>query len=618
MRFAILVLLFVSTASAQTPKSPVPKESEQAKANKLIKELYQDEIDKAQDAAAKSRLALVLLQEAKDTTDDPVGRFCLFRVVAQLATEAGDAPVALQAIEEMGQLYAYSDVNLLADKVGVLFKASKSQQGTREGYQSVIDSAMLLLEETLAADDFPSSLNLLQAAEAAAIKLKNVSLVSSVRRKEEETRRLEREFEQWKPYRDMLAKDPTNPKASQAFGIYQALVKGNWDRGLPLLARSKGPFAAIAQIDLLEQTKPKKPLEVAEGWLKISNGQEGSPLHQTLLRAYHWYQQALAVAPPAQRSALEEAMQAIMLKLPEELRVGEIVAELKKCEGHQGPVYDAVFSPDGKKAISTGADGSLRLWDIRTGKELRRLDGHVGRVWSVVFSPDGRRVVSGGFDGSVRVWDLASGREIKRLPGHQDYVRGVAISNDGKTVVSVGDDRLGRVFHVDSGKEVGQLKGHNHFVWGVVLSRDGDRALTASLDKTARLWDVRSGKTVKELKGHKDTVLAVALSPDGRRALTGSTDKTLILWDLETGEPIKTFTGHDGYVLGVAFSPDGRRALSASADKTVRLWDVATGQEVRKLEGHGDQVWSVIFSRDGRNALSAGQDRTVRVWGGTK
>jgi len=45
----------------------------------------------------------------------------------------------------------------------------------------------------------------------------------------------------------------------------------------------------------------------------------------------------------------------------------------------------------------------------------------------VAFTPDGRHVVSGGFDGSVRLWDLASGREVRRFSGHTDYVRGVAV-----------------------------------------------------------------------------------------------------------------------------------------------------------------------------------------------
>lgn len=42
--------------------------------------------------------------------------------------------------------------------------------------------------------------------------------------------------------------------------------------------------------------------------------------------------------------------------------------------GHAGAVGVLAFAPDGK-VIATGADdGTIRLWDPRTGKELARLD----------------------------------------------------------------------------------------------------------------------------------------------------------------------------------------------------------------------------------------------------
>ena len=37
--------------------------------------------------------------------------------------------------------------------------------------------------------------------------------------------------------------------------------------------------------------------------------------------------------------------------------------------------------------------------------------------------PDGRRVVSGGYDGTLKVWDVATGKCVVTLKGHSDEVR---------------------------------------------------------------------------------------------------------------------------------------------------------------------------------------------------
>jgi WD40 repeat protein len=626
--FAVGLLLLVPGFSlAQDAKKwPIPSQDAQAKIESLLQELFKDNFLKAQkDPLERARLAQTLLAEGRETKDDVAGRYVLFSKAHALAAQAGDVNTALQAADELARNFVIPSSTIFQMKIKMLQHASQVKDAPSSAYQSVIDRAMVILEDTLDSDDYPSSLELIAAAEHAAMKLRSLNLVVSVRKKQEEIVRAAKEFERWKPFADRVAKNPKDAEASLEMGKYHALVKGNWERGLPLMERgSSSQWEALAHMDLGLPTSDGNPAErnrvLALGWylLAIDKTTDPAMKTQTLLRAYQWYQENLADANDEQRKLIEAKLLDISSLLPADYRIGEIASELKKIDLYSGPVYGSAFSPDAKRFVTTGYDGNLHLFNTKTGKEIRQLDGHSGKVWCVAVARGGTLAVSGGFDSTIRLWDLTLGKGIKTFEGHKDYVRSVAISGDEKWILSGGDDRTVRLWNVTTGKEERTMKGHEHTVWGVALSRDGKRGLSASLDKTARLWDLEKGETIQRLEGHKDTVLCVTFTPDGRHAVTGSTDKTLRLWNLSNGKTIQTFEGSAGYIQSVAISPDGRRILSAGSDNVLRLWDAGTGKEIRKLEGHREPIWHVAFSRDGRLAISSGQDNCVRLWTGSR
>ena len=86
-------------------------------------------------------------------------------------------------------------------------------------------------------------------------------------------------------------------------------------------------------------------------------------------------------------------------------------------KGHADVVRCLGFAPDGRTLASGSYDGTVRLWDVATGREQAVLRGHTGWVLAVAFAPDGRAVASGGNDQIVRFWDVATGHESNRSPG---------------------------------------------------------------------------------------------------------------------------------------------------------------------------------------------------------
>jgi WD40 repeat protein len=242
--------------------------------------------------------------------------------------------------------------------------------------------------------------------------------------------------------------------------------------------------------------------------------------------------------------------------------------EIRRLEGHGQTVQCVVFSPDGQLLASAGShDQTVRIWEVATGNELHCLR-HNARVDHVAFLTDGRHVLSAVDDGSLRMWDVKTGKQVRAFEGHKGPLSGVAVSPDGRRIASASQGRTPCLWDAKTGEELRQFAGHSHTGYRVAFSPDGRRLLSTDTGaKTVRLWDVESGKELRQFVGHTGPVHFAVFTTDGRRALS-SGDGTIRLWDVETGKELHCFKKPGGYL---AVSPDGRHVLYGDGHGAVLL-----------------------------------------------
>ncbi len=142
---------------------------------------------------------------------------------------------------------------------------------------------------------------------------------------------------------------------------------------------------------------------------------------------------------------------------------------------HTHWVQCVAFSPDGSKLATASQDGTVKVWDVETGRELVHYAGHTDSVRGVAFSPNGKHIASGGADKEVHIWDATTGKDVKTLTGHTESLTSLAYSPDGKWLATGGIDRKLRLYDPASGEMKHELPGHNLLIHcGRVQQRQQD------------------------------------------------------------------------------------------------------------------------------------------------
>jgi tetratricopeptide (TPR) repeat protein len=224
--------------------------------------------------------------------------------------------------------------------------------------------------------------------------------------------------------------------------------------------------------------------------------------------------------------------------------------------------------------VIASGDQTAQVWDETTGERLEPLLRHQGVVYAAQFSRDGKWIVTASADHTARVWDTTTLQECFRRLTHSDAVYDAAFSPDDRCIVTAAADHFARVWDFRLGRLAAPPLASPAEVTLATFSPDGERILTVAKDNAVRLWLARSGEMLGAPMVHNGLINSATFSPNGQWIATASRDKTARIWDAHTGQPISETLAHEGNVNAVDFSPDSQRVLTASDDGTARVWDI--------------------------------------------
>ena len=203
--------------------------------------------------------------------------------------------------------------------------------------------------------------------------------------------------------------------------------------------------------------------------------------------------------------------------------------------GHKDKVHAVSFgSSDSKKCVSGGQDRTIRIWDLTKGYCIQTI-ACGSTCFGVAQSQNGSFIYSGHFDGSVRIWDFRTGSLEKQLTQlHTGQISSVITSPiSDRYLVTASKDNTLKVVDLVNFETVQVLESSGFRGGGVpcISPDDSTVACGSSVDGCVYMWDTKTGSVDGELKKHKSGVLACAWAPASSMIVTTDQKGDVLVWD---------------------------------------------------------------------------------------
>jgi hypothetical protein len=290
----------IGNGKSDEPKRlPVPEESLQQAAKEKVHDIFQQEISAAKTIETHAALAKKLLEQAGNSKDEAAAYYVLLTMAGQQAIAAGEVSLAMDVVDKIYEHYQIDAGSKKAEVLAAMVKSSSVETAA-----ALFDAAMKLCDEAMTHDDFALAERFDKTAAAAGRKTRDPDQNRLAQARQKEIEQKKTRFAVVQKALDTLASEAAGhhvlmvDEANLVAGQWYCFTKGDWGKGLPMLAKgSRDDLAGLARQDLAATRArvpgdAKQQIALADAWWSLGEKEPAADKAALLGRARHWYGQA--------------------------------------------------------------------------------------------------------------------------------------------------------------------------------------------------------------------------------------------------------------------------------------------------------------------------------------
>ncbi|KAK7184097.1 hypothetical protein DPSP01_001263 [Paraphaeosphaeria sporulosa] len=268
--------------------------------------------------------------------------------------------------------------------------------------------------------------------------------------------------------------------------------------------------------------------------------------------------------------------------------------ELGRVEGDGEPITALILTPSASHLIVCSRSTSMHIYSLSPSETedgtielelLRSLRPHTSPVVTLAVDKTGTLLATGGADGIVKVWDIRAGYTTHTFHGRGGVISALhffQVEVAGKEDAGDSSKKRKRQSQQDASAETDGAESTLEY-----------RLASGAEDGKIHIWDLHKRKPAAVLDSHVSVVRALDFSPEQNTLVSGSRDKTLILWDAKKWKVKRTIAVLET-LESAGFVAGGHLTYSGGENGRIRLWSSETSQEITREQEPGIETDAIV------------------------